>query len=500
MKFFRKKEKQPETAENQQPKVKNTLLQTYFTSLLSLVLCVGMFFGTSYAWFTSEVTNMGNEIYIGILDVELEKQSGSEWLSLSAKSNQASINHLFSEEIHWEPGYTALETIRITNKGELDFRYVLNFTDGTTSLADSASGRTLLGLASVAQYFDVWVYAHPAAASTESTASPAPEASAEPAFTKPDSYDEITKRDSGWVNAGTLADLLNGKTVLNGVMNDVTDNGPVHTYTIALHMREDATSNVMGHKITLNVKLVAYQLSSETDAFENANYDNYIGASNAADLHEALNEHNPKVLLASDITVNDVNARPIMNGGVLDGNGNIITYSGGKIEDAAVGVLNINGGTIRNLTIIGGTDGGAFYSTELASDLYVANCNLNGAYAFNLNSSSTEKQYTITFVDTIFNAQTSYTNAMKHAYFTGCKFTGTIWPAGDTTFTNCTIAADMLNLSALAPNATITLLNCEYGGTTYDKIIITKTGTGYSIADSVPLNVNKNGILVPVTN
>ena len=29
--------------------------------MLCMVLCVTMFFGTSYAWFTSEVNNEGNE-------------------------------------------------------------------------------------------------------------------------------------------------------------------------------------------------------------------------------------------------------------------------------------------------------------------------------------------------------------------------------------------------------------------------------------------------------
>ena len=38
------------------------LMQTYITSLLCLVLCVGMFLGTSYAWFTSEVISEENQI------------------------------------------------------------------------------------------------------------------------------------------------------------------------------------------------------------------------------------------------------------------------------------------------------------------------------------------------------------------------------------------------------------------------------------------------------
>ena len=86
---------------DKKPKAKSILLQTYFTSLLSLVLCVAMFLGTSYAWFVSEVNNTGNEIYIGILDVELEKKTGeNKWESLSAtKEDGSSKINLFNNEI-----------------------------------------------------------------------------------------------------------------------------------------------------------------------------------------------------------------------------------------------------------------------------------------------------------------------------------------------------------------------------------------------------------------
>ena len=107
MKKYGKYEKRPEAAPVKQPKVKNMLLQTYFTSLLCLVLCVTMFMGTSYAWFTSEVNNTGNEIYIGTLDVGLFAGDNGE------KDLSKAENKLFDSDIRWEPGYTALETIKV---------------------------------------------------------------------------------------------------------------------------------------------------------------------------------------------------------------------------------------------------------------------------------------------------------------------------------------------------------------------------------------------------
>lgn len=260
MRKYGKYEKRPEAAPVKQPKVKNMLLQTYFTSLLCLVLCVTMFMGTSYAWFTSEVNNTGNEIYIGMLDVELQKKTGESWTTLDSTSQNAT--KLFDSNARWEPGYTALETIKIVNEGDLAFKYELTFTDG------KITGEAAPSLVDAAKWFDVWVY------HTEDNEIPTPA-----------DYEEIKATDSGWTHVGTLADALSdGKVVLEGKMDQkaVTANEPtVHTYTIALHMngetiedgQKDALNGLMGQKMELNVKLVATQLNSETDGFGNSDYD-----------------------------------------------------------------------------------------------------------------------------------------------------------------------------------------------------------------------------------
>ena len=254
MRKYGKYERMPDGTRAKQPPVKSMLLQTYFTSLLCMVLCVTMFFGTSYAWFTSEVNNTANEIYIGTLDVELEKQVGAEWKSLSELTDGTNTTKLFDNNIRWEPGYTALETIKVVNEGDLAFKYVLSFTDG--SLAEGST----LSVENVAKYFDVWVYDHRANEGKENVK------------LNPDSYAALTAENSGWVSAGSLDELLDGKTVLDGVMSDsetsanagTTDGVATEaTYTIALHMKEDADSAVMGQKISLNVKLVAYQMAFE---------------------------------------------------------------------------------------------------------------------------------------------------------------------------------------------------------------------------------------------
>ncbi len=231
MRKYGKYEKRPAAVPAKQAKPKGMLLQAYFVSLLGLVLCVTMFFGTSYAWFTSEVNNTSNEIYVGTLKVGLYK--GSENLDNSDTK-------LFDRKIPWEPGYTALETIKITNEGDLAFKYVLKFTNG--ALATESN----MNLSDVAKYFDVWVYDH---SKNENSG-----------FTYA-SYADITT-ENGWNSVGTLAELLNGTSVLEGKLETVSAEAE---YTIALHMTEDAASSVMGQKISLNVKLVAYQMAYEPE-------------------------------------------------------------------------------------------------------------------------------------------------------------------------------------------------------------------------------------------
>lgn len=251
MKKYGKYEKKPEA--------KGVLLQTYIASLLCMILCTAMFFGTTYAWFTSEVKNEANEIYVGTLDVGLYKMKDGNEISLdSSKSSEK----LFDSNICWEPGYTALETIKIKKEGDLSFRYGLTFTNGGN---DEALMRT------VAKNFVVYIH-------------PGDYAQGEEVST---SFADIEKSEQ-WMpvrlgtDPATLADILEkGLPVVSGNMEDAD---AADTYIIALHMAETAgegeteeesihlSKELMGQRISLNVKLTAYQRTHEQDAF-GAGYD-----------------------------------------------------------------------------------------------------------------------------------------------------------------------------------------------------------------------------------
>ena len=243
MRKYGKYERRPDAGDAEKPGRKSTLLQTYFISLIGLVICVTMFFGTTYAWFTSELNNGGNEIYIGTLNVELDKKSGANWESLSAVTNGVNTTKLYTDGVRWEPGYTSLETLRVTDKGDLAFNYALSFTNG------KLDGDPAGDWQNVAKWFDVWVY-HNAANE----------------IPNPANYAEITADNSGWVHVGTLADVLGGKNVFAGTMEpaDVFQKETSHIYTIALHMMGENVEHsqidaLMGKKLELSVKLIATQ-------------------------------------------------------------------------------------------------------------------------------------------------------------------------------------------------------------------------------------------------
>lgn len=70
-------------------------------SALSLLLCVVMLVGLTFAWFTDSVTNGRNKIQAGKLSVELEYSTDmSNWTKVTEDAS------IFDENALWEPGYT----------------------------------------------------------------------------------------------------------------------------------------------------------------------------------------------------------------------------------------------------------------------------------------------------------------------------------------------------------------------------------------------------------
>ena len=90
-------------------------------SVLSMVICVSMLIGSTFAWFTDSATANVNTIQAGNLDVELVDANGekiTEALKWVAKDGRD------QDKILWEPGCEYnLESFKIKNAGDLALKY-----------------------------------------------------------------------------------------------------------------------------------------------------------------------------------------------------------------------------------------------------------------------------------------------------------------------------------------------------------------------------------------
>ena len=92
-------------------------------SALSLMMCVSMLIGSTYAWFTDSATSGSNVIQSGTLDIVLEYSTdgGSTWKDAEGEVlNFKKANTAAGTEVLWEPGCTyELPAIRVRNEGNL---------------------------------------------------------------------------------------------------------------------------------------------------------------------------------------------------------------------------------------------------------------------------------------------------------------------------------------------------------------------------------------------
>ncbi|MBR3750482.1 MAG: SipW-dependent-type signal peptide-containing protein [Clostridia bacterium] len=88
-------------------------------SLLSILLCVSMLVGTTFAWFTDSVTSNLNQIIAGNLDLEVYYGDPAD------KNSIADAEKLFDDVTLWEPAAVAWENLTVINLGTLALKYDL---------------------------------------------------------------------------------------------------------------------------------------------------------------------------------------------------------------------------------------------------------------------------------------------------------------------------------------------------------------------------------------
>ena len=116
---------------------KQNTKRTLLMSALSLLLCVSMLVGTTFAWFTDSVTSGNNIIKSGNLDIELEYWNGTQWVDVSGKSD------ILTNTL-WEPGVTEVAYLRVKNAGTLALKYQLGINIISEKAGVNAAGQEFL--------------------------------------------------------------------------------------------------------------------------------------------------------------------------------------------------------------------------------------------------------------------------------------------------------------------------------------------------------------------
>ncbi len=230
--------------------------QALATSALSLILCISMLLGSTFAWFTDSVTSAGNIIKAGNLKIDMqwaEIYDGENTVWNDAEG--ANSKPVFDYD-NWEPGYTLVRYIKVSNEGNLAFKYLMNI------IPTGVVGK-------LAEVIDVQ---YDIVTNNDS-------------FTAP----TVDNKKGSLSTVGTLDQVLdNSKTVVSGVLLPEKEekagfySGEI-VACVSLHMQENAGNEYQEQSIgdSFKIQLLATQYTYESDSFGNlydllADYSIYV--------------------------------------------------------------------------------------------------------------------------------------------------------------------------------------------------------------------------------
>lgn len=96
----------------------NSNKKALLSSLFALIVCVAMFIGTTFAWFTDTASIAVNKIQAGNLKVKVMYSTDmSDWKEVTESTK------LLNENALWEPGHTEIVYFKVVNSGNLALKY-----------------------------------------------------------------------------------------------------------------------------------------------------------------------------------------------------------------------------------------------------------------------------------------------------------------------------------------------------------------------------------------
>lgn len=219
---------------------KRSTKRALFSSIIAMILCCTMLLGTTFAWFTSTVSNTGNRIQAGTLKVDLlmDKAEDGNYESIADTTGDIFSIAEGGNGILWEPGKTEIVYLKVENKGSLALKYNVALIINDDNLAGGLEYAIIDGM-------------------TAATA----QADGIDSWKAIEAYDDvqIAPMPCEEVTATPNAKLL---------ANDGQDGGEDEDYlALAVHMKEDAGDEYQGKELTFDLKIQATQVPEEEDSF-----------------------------------------------------------------------------------------------------------------------------------------------------------------------------------------------------------------------------------------
>lgn len=304
---------------------KTQLKKALWGSVTSLILCMMMLVGTTFAWFTSTASTGVNTVQAGQLEVQMsyahEKNpsDGTDraWGEVKPETNlfkTISDGTTENPSDDWQPGTAKYVQLKVQNSGNLDLKYRLGISipKETGSINNEGNAFKLSDYLKVAvldgaQYFDAAAEAIEAVESKTAEQEEPTSASALEVLQAPVTLSE------GCVLTGKLLSKSATDTAVQADASQQPEETNEKIVTFIVYMPKDATSNEANYKagadapeIKLGVTLLAAQTASEYDSMGN-NYDQDASftANTPEQLQNALLDGGT-IVLGSDMTIQGI--------------------------------------------------------------------------------------------------------------------------------------------------------------------------------------------------
>lgn len=394
-----------------------TTKRALLLSVLSLLVCVAMLIGSTFAWFTDVATTGVNSITTGTLDLAIEDAYGN------AVSTLSFVDANGSSSILWEPGasFKLDKAFKIVNNGSLALKYKVELSafTGDTKLLDvidltvngedwetfwaaqsdiplapntdsgmlqvvgtmsteagnAYQGKTLnavkITVLATQQTAEVDMTDDQYDAAAEYPVRTAEELEVAVATGKNAILANDIKVDEKMNVGGDAVINLNGKTLDAGAMN-----GTTATIDRPFYMTEGAslTINGEGGEVVLGGHGLINVPSNVKDAEVIINGGTYTGTTNLGTLVRLRGGNEDVAVVLNDVTYNDAsNNGYIVSTDSFAGNGTLVVNGGSFSGNYGFQIHNMKA-TLKNVAI---TTRGTAVEASTDSDVTVEDCTIN---------------------------------------------------------------------------------------------------------------------------